>query len=288
MNARATGMGNDGLFCWEQILRTNRLFRISQIFAPRSCADKLLPVYALFSTVEQICSDISDEDVALSKLNWWRIECLQKEPAGSGHPVMKELHRTGALNELRRESVAQLLDGAESRLNANAPPDMETLRGICIELHRPQIEMEMGVSGLEGSTPDFKPGHLARNGLLQLIRESVHRTDQAGFWWLPLNVLARHGVRRDDLTRDPHSGAVADLLAEIIAAGESWGGESDGPSGSGAVDFSPARHVLAINGLYSRKLKCLADITPDLFAEELGRLGPADLFEAWKCARRAW
>ena len=81
MTARATGKGNDRHFCWEQVGKSNRVFRISQVFAPRHCAEKLLPLYALFSAVEQICSSISDEDVARSKLNWWRIECLQKIPS---------------------------------------------------------------------------------------------------------------------------------------------------------------------------------------------------------------
>ena len=286
MTERATGPGNDRRFCWEQVGKSNRLFRISQVFAPRHCAEKLLPLYALFSSVEQICSSISDEDVARSKLNWWRNECLQNIPGQSHHPVMKELSRTGGLNDLHRESVAGLLDGAESRLYTSAPPDLETLKGICIELHRPQLELELGMSGLTGSILEFEPGLLARNGMLQLIRESVSRKEQGGFWWVPLNLLARHGVSRADIVTDPRTPAVSDLLAEVLSAAESWGRESDDVSGSGTEDFSSARHLFAINGLYSRKLKRLKGITPDLFAGELGRMGPADLFKAWKCARR--
>ena len=286
MTERATGNGNDRHFCREQVGKSNRLFRISHVFAPRHCAEKLLPLYALFSVVEQICSNISDEDVAHSKLNWWRNECLQNIPADSRHPVMKQLSRTGALDDLRRESVAGLLDGAESRLYANAPPDMEALRGMCVELHRPQLDLELGISGLKGSKLELEPGLLARNGLLQLIRESVHRKEQGGFWWIPLNLLARHGVSRDDIVTDPRTPAVSNLLAEVFATAESWGRESGDVSGGGADDFSPARHLFAINGLYSRKLKRLKGITPDLFAADLDHLGPADLFKAWKCARR--
>jgi phytoene synthase len=286
MTEKATGQSNDRQFCWEQVGKSNRLFRISRVFAPRQCTEKLLPLYALFSAVEQICSSISDDDVARSKLNWWRNECLQNVATKSRHPVMKELSRTGAINDLRRESVAELLDGAESRLYTSAPPDLEALKGMCIELHRPQLELELGVSGLKGSMLEFEPGLLARNGTLQLIRESVYRKEQGGFWWVPLNLLARHGVSREDIVTDPRSPAVRDLLAEVLMAAESWGRESDEISGSGTVDFSPARHLFAINGLYSRKLKRLKGITPDLFAGELGRVVPADLFKAWNCARR--
>jgi len=286
MGSESADSKNDRVFCWEQVARINRAFRISQVFASRQCAERLLPVYALFSAVEQICSTISDEDIARSKLNWWRSECLQNRPAGSRHPLVKELHKTGALEVLRWDSFAQLLAGAESRLDARAPPDVDALKDLCIELQRPQLDLEIAVCEFKGSASEFEPGLLARSGLLQLIRESSRRNGQGGFWWIPLKLLARHGVSREDIAGDPRSRAVADLLAEVFSASNSWGGRTVGrPTGS-AVDFSPARHWYTINGLYGKKLKRLQVLTPDLFAAELGRLGPADLLEAWKCARR--
>jgi phytoene/squalene synthetase len=277
---------NDRMFCWEQVLKTNRVFRVSQVFAPRHCAAKLLPLYALFSAVEQICSTISDEDIASSKLNWWRIECLQKESVESLHPVLKELNRTGASHDLSQETIAGLLDVAESRLYARSPPDLESLKEMCVELQRPQVELEIDVSGLSRSALKFEPGILARSGMLQLIRESVRRKGQGGFWWIPLNLMARYGVSREDIVVDPRSRAVASLLTEVLAAGVSWGRESLSQFGGRTADCSKVRHLYAINGLYSRKLKRLAGITPDLFARELGRLRPADLLEAWRSARR--
>ena len=286
MTETASSNGNDRRFCWEQVGKGNRVFRISQVFAPRHYAEKLLPLYALFSAVEQICSGISDEDVARSKLNWWRIEVLQNKSTESRHPVMKELSRTGAWHDLRQESVVELLQGAESRLYTSAPPDLEALKGMCAELHRPQLELEYGVSGLTQAVLEFEPGLLARNGLLQLFRESVHRKEQGGFWWVPLNLLARHGVSREEIVTNPRSQAVTDLLLEVVTAGESWGRESVEVSVGGLDNSAPARHLFAINGLYSRKLNQLKSVTPDLFVGELNRLGPADLFKAWKCARR--
>ena len=285
MTERATGQSNDQQFCWEQIGKSNSLFRVSQVFAPPQCVEKLLPLYALFSAVEQICSSISDDDVARSKLSWWRNECLQNAATKSRHPVMKELSRTGAIDDLRLECVAELLNGAEFRLYTSAPPDLEALKEMCIELHRPQLELELDVSGLTGSMLKFEPGLLARNGMLQLIRESVYSEDQGGFWWVPLNLLARHGVSRENIVTDPRSPVVRDLLAEVFTAAQSWSRKSDEFSGNRTDDFSPARHLFAINGLYSRKLKRLKGITPDLFAGELGRVVPADLFKAWNCAR---
>ena len=61
------------------MLRTNRAFQISQVFAPAEQTDQLLALYALFAAVEEACSDYSDEEVARRKLHWWRSACLRLE-----------------------------------------------------------------------------------------------------------------------------------------------------------------------------------------------------------------
>jgi len=286
MASSSSERDNARMFCWEQISRTNRLFRMSRVFASRNYADSLLPLYALFSVVEQISSTVSDVDVAISKLNWWRNECLHKNRAESQHPLLRELTRTGAANSLPDESIAGLFDGAGHRLLATAPADLGALRNQCIEIYRPQLELELSVSGPQLAVDDFNPGLLARNGLVQLVRESTRGKEQGRFWWIPLNSLARHGVSREEITNSPESPNVANLMAEVLTEGIMWGeGRGDSPSAT-AIDYSPARHVFAISGLYARKLRSLVTTTPDQFIKGLARLTPSDLFGAWTCARR--
>jgi phytoene/squalene synthetase len=63
------------LFFWEQVNKTNPAFRITQVFVSRDIAEKLLPLYALFSIVEQISGHSSEEELVHSKLAWWKLEC---------------------------------------------------------------------------------------------------------------------------------------------------------------------------------------------------------------------
>jgi len=278
---------NDRLFCWEQVNSTNQLFRISRVFASRGCAEKLLPLYALFSVVEQACSTLSDEDVANSKLNWWRKECLHQDMTESQHPLLKELCRTGAASELRRDSIAGLFAGATSRLSASAPADMAGLISICIELHRPQLELELDVAGLQHAEKNFSQELLARNGVVQLLRESSRMKEQGGFWWVPLNLLARYGVSREDLSQHPGSPTAIQLLADMLGDEAFAGSDVLDPSVSRPADFTPARHVFAVSGLYSRKLRQIRNVSPDGLARDLSTPGPADLVAAWKSARKA-
>ncbi len=133
---------------------------------------------------------------------------------------------------------------------------------------------------------DFNPGLLARNGLFQLVRESSRGKGQGSFWWIPLNSLARHSVSREEITRKPESPAVAGLLKSLITSGFSWDEDTGNSHGSAAIDYSPARHIFAISGLYSRKLQNLLEIEPDRFSGEVARIKLADLFAAWNYARR--
>lgn len=277
---------NDRRFCWEQVNKTNRVFRISHVFAPAFCADRLVPLYALFSVCEQMASSSSDEGLAGSKLHWWRSECLLKDPGTSRHPVLKEMERTGARALLPREQLAPLLDGVETRLCGQAPPDLETLKHMCIELQQPQLVLELLVSGLQDGALPVERGRLARAGLLQLIRESADGKNQGAWWWIPMNSLARHGLSRGDISGKPESGAVAGLFAEIFEAGGQWGGDGAGKLAEMAGDRSSARHMFAIDGLYSSQLERLEKQTPDRYASELKRLGIRDIYRAWRGARR--
>ena len=287
MSRPTAEQNNDRLFCWEQVNSTNRLFRISRVFAHRGCAEKLLPLYALFSVVEQACSTLSDEHVAFSKLDWWRRECLHQDMTESQHPLLKELSRTGAASELRTDSIARLFDGATSRLSAAAPADMDGLASICMELHRPQLELELDVAGLQDAERNFSQELLARNGMVQLLRESSRMKEQGRFWWVPLNFLARYSVSREDLSQTPDSPTAIQLLADVLGDEAFGGSDMLDPSCSRLADYTPARHVFAISGLYSRKLRQIKDVSADGLARDLGTPGPADLMAAWKCARKA-
>jgi len=277
---------NQILFCWEQVLKTNRAFRISRIFAPGETAPGLLPLYALFSSVEQICSDIQDEELAIRKLHWWRRECLNSDMGSSDHPLLSELHRTGVTSSLQMKNIAQLLDAAESRLDSPAPADLEELKCLCVEVSRPQLEMEISLSGIDGGGQLLDSDFGAHSGLLQLIRESAGAEKQGAYWWIPLNLLARHGLSRASLAESDCSKAAQDIFSEIIEAGSSWGRVNGDTSPDISEALSALRHLFVIHSMYQRKLLRLERLTPAAYAAELGRLRLSDLFGAWKVARR--
>lgn len=285
MSAPAGEKDNDRLFCWEQVTRTNQAFRVSHVFASRDDADRLLPLYALFSIIEQICGRSSDEDLARSKLAWWRIECSQENLPDSPHPVLRELQRTGVAVRLDPAAITRLLDGAENRLEARPPSDISDLMNLCVDFQQPLFELEMSACGLTPGTIEASPGRLARSGLLQLFRESSKQSGQGAYWWIPLNLLAKHGLSRNDFINDPGSAKISALLTELLTESELWG-QPSWKSYRHEAGFSVLRNYFAINGLYVKKINHLKGVTLDRYDAELGRIRVSDLFVAWKCARR--
>jgi hypothetical protein len=143
----------------------------------------------------------------------------------------------------------------------------------------------MSISGLSVDSLEANPGMLARGGLLQLIRESSKSSGQGAYWWIPLNLLARHGISRDALLNEPESADVSGLLSELIAESASWA-PSTYKAPENHKDFQALRNYFAINGLYSRKISNLKNISPNFYVTEIDRIRVSDLFVAWQCARR--
>ena len=286
MAKRADKRSNEQLFCWEQIEKTNRLFRVSYAFAPADCADTLLPLHALFSVVEEACSRHSDEQVARGKLAWWRQECLGRDPGPGSHPIVRELARNATLDGGQRASIARLLDDAESRLDEVAPANLDDLRRRCAKLSEPQLNLESSLCGFENpGSAGSASGPGAPMGLVQLLRESLRTPGTGAFWWLPLDLLARHGVNRAGVKQTPDAEPVKSLFSMILGEGRAWADAQS--SRAGRVPASPRRRHMAVHAaLHVRQLGRLQGAGPAGFRGELNRITPVDLFHAWRTARR--
>jgi phytoene synthase len=278
---------NEQLFCWEQVEKTNRLFRVSHAFAPSDHRGKLLPLYALFAVVEEACSRWSDEQLARSKLAWWRQELLGREPDSGSHPIVAEFSRNSRLDHRQQGCVERLLEDAESRLDEAPPASLEDLRRRCAKVSHPQMELELSLCGVaKPDVTEAAAGQGARLGLAQLVRESLRAPESGAFWWLPLNLLARHGVSRADIRRAPGGESAQAIFKELLAESQGWG-EGHRPLSGGIRGPAGALTHLMVHGeLQSRLLLRLQRRPPERYGAELDRTTFADLYHAWKTARR--
>lgn len=271
---------NDRQFCWEQVLRGNALFRISSLFADSEELESLLAIHALFAALENIFSEISDEDVARKKLEWWASELLDQEPGLSRHPVARQLHRSGARSRIPDQWVGLLMSTTAFRLNAQAPKDITELRQVCRDCYHSRAAIESCLSGREGSRAGFNPEFLLTGGLLQLLRESGRAKGRA-FWWVPPDLLAREGIDRAEMGSAKGRIALSRVLCEI-AEGRA-NDDVPGMIWEPGSAIGGHTHLQVMAGLQYRQLQRIRRGAP---LEELYRWKLGDLMAAWKTARR--
>lgn len=275
--------GNDGLFCWEQVTRVNPLFRISRVFAPRAQSERLLPLYALFAALEQLCAQASEAEVRHRKLEWWRSECLDRELSASAHPILRELNRSGAAPHLDQEVLAQLFEGAALRLDGPAPVNLEEFEALCRMIASPQCSLEFAVTA---NVCDVQaPATAACLGLAQLFRESTGQGGAHRFWWLPLNLLARHGISRGDLEQDVDAPPVRALFSEVLQKCSAWAMQARREVGRAAGGAANLRHLAVHTQLQASAVQRLGDRPPSDYRAGVRRAGWGGLLQAWRAAR---
>ncbi len=272
-------------FCWDQILKTNRLFRVSHLFAPSQLSDQLLALYALFASIELLNCEISEELVARRKLDWWRGELLVRDATDSHHPVVRHLSATGALRKLPDSTLRLLLDSAEARFDALTPTDEDDFLRLCREIYRPQVLLESALGGIDETLNSFNTAMLFNGGLIQLLRESGQRKENA-FWWIPLSLLARFKVNRNELEAFDDAEIPQALFAYML---ELRGQSADHRlfnrqpvcvKGAGLV------HLQLMIALQSRQLSRLRGMSPADYRSEWTRWRIGDLITTWKKARQ--
>lgn len=277
---------NDALFCREQALSANPLLRISLLFVERPLAERLLALHALFASIELAGSAVSESEVALRKLAWWKEEIERFGRSESRHPVMRELHRCGAAQFLRAECLQTLLDDAWARVDAVAPANLDELAFICRKMGGPQVEMERAVCGDSTAGAHSLGELMTRRGVMQLARELHRKPASENFWWCPLDILARYGLKRTELMQpiDDHLGRKVSndiLCAEVV-------GKSSSIDILRNIPIKKHKHInlYVLDMLIWRKLENMKISSPVSYGGILEKTGFGDLLAGWKAARQ--
>lgn len=276
---------NNQDFCWERVLKSNRQFRVSHLFAPDEFAGQILALHALFASIDQLNSGAGDEFVARRKLEWWRSELRPGNISKSNHPVLSCLVETGAATSLPVTDLDAFLDTAEVRLNARAPADHEGLEQLCHLIYQPRIQLECALSNQNHQFVGGLREMAQAGGLLQLMRESDARKEDA-FWWIPLSLLARHGVSRAGLGEDRDSELARGVFQDVLGYGIQTDSSRTALRQDSEAPSPGLVHLQVMALLQARLLGQLRKKRPSSYQLELNRWRVSDLLAAWNAARR--
>lgn len=270
---------NDAALCQELAQLGNPLFRLSCVFAGEQ-QEILTAIHAFFASIQNIGSSLQEEEVARRKIRWWQNECQPGNLEVSSHPVLRELVRMRGGHDCQVQMQA-ILAGAESRLENTPPSDEASFNTLCREIGAPLVDLEMRVSGCsQGLEPDMD-GIVLRRGLWSLICETFGPKGHGRSWWLPMSLMARAGLSREELYTSPDGQACRDLYYVVI---------KNANINSHNTDISDINHNLtnlyALDTLVRKRLEKLSKNVPAEYPALVQKAGISDLLAAWSVARK--
>lgn len=288
MSAPPAALAAAYAYCADLVRQQDRDRFLASLFAPEASRPHLHALYAYNVELARVREMVRDPLPGEVRLAWWR-EVLEGAGRGevAGHPVAAALMDTVARHALPVAPLVALADARIFELYDDPMPSLGDLEGYAGETASALIQL-----GRLILAPETAPraadasGHggvaQALTGLMRLFPVQAAR----GQCFLPLDLLARHGLDREAAicgTPTPGLAAVlADLRAEALrhlklSAAAFAVLPPDG--GAGAASALPL-------ALVSADLKALARVR-DPFRQQAGLPRWRRALRLWQAARAA-
>lgn len=191
----------------------------ASLFAPQDKRGYLHALYAFNYEIARVRESVREPMLGEIRLQWWR-DALQGEARGDvrANPVAAALDDTIVKFRLPRQPFVDLIDARMFDLYDDPMPSLNDLEGYCGETSSSLIQLSSIIlnDGKDPGTADAA-GHAgvayAITGLLRAF--PIHA--RQGQLYVPADMLARHGVVRDDVVTGRGGPGLKSVLADLRA-----------------------------------------------------------------------
>jgi phytoene synthase len=190
----------------------------ASLFAPPDRRGHLHALYAFNYEIARVRESVREALTGEIRLQWWR-DALQGEARGDvrANPVAAALDDTIVTFRLPRQPLVDLIDARIFDLYEDPMPSLNDLEGYCGETSSSLIRLSSII--LAGGDPGAADaaGHAgvayAITGLLRAFPWHARQ----GQVYVPADILARHGVVRDDIVAGRGGPGLTNALADLRA-----------------------------------------------------------------------
>jgi phytoene synthase len=272
-------------YCQQKAARSGSSFYYSFLFLPPERRRAITALYAFCREVDDVVDEVSDPEVARTKLAWWRQEIAAVFAGTPAHPVTQALQGVVAAYALSQEHFQAVIDGMQMDLERNRYLDFADLERYC---HRVAGVVGLMSAEIFGCTQAATRQYARDLGiafqLTNIIRD-VGEDARRGRIYLPQDELARFGVAPSALLRRETSDGFRALMAAQVSQAREWYARAQGALP--AEDRRAQRPGLIMAAIYRTLLD---EIESDGYAvlEQRIALTPLRKFWiAWKASRSA-
>lgn len=207
-------MAQDLSYCGELVRRRDPDRFLLSMFAPGERREALWALLAFNHEIAGTREAVSEAALGFIRLQWWREEIGKIYDGGppTRHEILIPL--AGAIREhaLPQAAFETLIEAREFDLDDTLPGNLEGLLNYAALTTAPLLEMAVRVTGCD---PDMEPVEpVAVNYALAGLLRCIPHHARAGRCYLPEDMMARHGIRRDSLCALKDMESLPSLVAE--------------------------------------------------------------------------
>ena len=259
--------------CGELALEEGAEFDLAYRFWPGPERDRLLALEALFRSLRDVPLTVSDPAVGVAKISWWQQELASVQENGSQHPVVRAGTMTEALPAASMGNFQSYLMQLLLALEDHSLSSVDMLREVLFQTAGEEAVI------MTGCAPgDVAPGLRAAAAaarLLELMRTLARRATEHR--WLPLDLMARHRLSRQD---DSDAEARQALVVSLAELAQQWRQSEPLMPGSNAS----LRFLCLRDAVVARRLELVRRRPAQMLAGGL-HTRPGDVLRCWWRAR---
>jgi phytoene synthase len=270
-------------YCAEKAAQSGSSFYYSfRLLAPDR-RRAITALYAYCREVDDVVDEVSDPNVAHTKLAWWRSEVARIYEGTPQHPVAIALGDAVQRYRLPREYLLRVIDGMQMDLERTRYATFAELEDYCDHVAGVVGLLSAEVFGYEDArTRDYARSLGIAFQLTNIIRD-VGEDARRGRIYLPQEDLDRFGVAATDVLRARTSPAFVQLMRFEADRARGW--YDAAIAALPARDRRAQRPGLAMAAIYRTLLD---EIGRDGYEVLDRRIALTPLRKLWIATRAAW
>lgn len=191
-------------------------FHVATVLLPWRLRQDFYNVYAFCRWADDLGDEIGDPEQSLRLLAWWRQELDLMYRGEARHPVYVALRETVARHDIPREPFEDLIHAFEQDQRLTRYPTYAQLLDYCVYSANPVGRLVLHLCGYR----DAERRRLADSTCtaLQLANfwQDVVRDLEKGRVYIPLDDMAAHGYRPEDLEQRRFNKNFRELMRDLV------------------------------------------------------------------------
>jgi len=209
-------------YCQNKAASSGSSFYYSFFFLPKNQRKAITALYAFCREVDDIVDSGIDENIARSKLQWWRDEVKRLFNKQPQHPVSSALLPHTETMNLPEEYFLEIIDGMEMDLEQTHYNSFEELSLYCYRVASVVGLLSAEIFGFKDRQTLKYAYNLGIAFQLTNIIRDVYEDSSRGRIYIPIEDIEQFGLTRDDILQKQDSEQFRELIAFEAARAEHY------------------------------------------------------------------